>query len=65
MNLCINIYGIFLINCLLGFCFTRDPVKILPKNPKDQERLPEGVSKNVLVIGNAKLTLNLKIDINL
>ena len=54
-----------LLTFLVQICYSRDPVKILPKNPNDPERLPEGVTKNVLVIGNAKLTLNWKIDINL
>ena len=65
MKLYTKYFSSFLIIFLFRFCFARDPVKILPKNPNDPERLLEGVTKKVLVIGNTKLTLNWKKDINL
>ena len=41
----------FLFLILITFALAKPPVVIEPKNPKDPQRLPNDVTKNVLVIG--------------
>ena len=36
---------------LITFANAKPPVVIEPKNPKDSQTLPTGLTKNVLVIG--------------
>ena len=43
----------FLCLILIIQCVAKAPTPINPKNPKDPERLPKGVTKKVLVIGES------------
>ena len=55
MNSCINIYKVSILFLLATICLSKPAVDILPLNPHDPEKLPEGVTKNILVIGNIDL----------
>lgn len=41
--------------CVFSFVYGKPPVIIEPKNPKDPQTLPNGVTKNVLIIGQVYL----------